>query len=99
LTMVDVAVMVGNTWRHVGSPPLHLSLLPACHYYHPLTLGREPFLESDVFSVSVDACALARVRELSFNQILSALPSYPGLVVTSVSRQSAGLLRALTPRD
>jgi hypothetical protein len=41
-------------------------------------------LRSHVFSVSVDAGAFARVRELSFNQILSALPSYPGLVVTSV---------------
>ena len=76
LTMSDVAVMAGNTWRHVGSPPLDLSLCCACHYHHHLTLDKIPSLDH-VFTVSVDIGALVEVRVVSFNQILSSLPSYP----------------------
>jgi hypothetical protein len=74
--MIDVGVMVGNTWRHVGSPPLALSLLRAYHYYNHLTFDNIPSLNY-VFTIPVSIGALNQVRRASFNQTPSCLPSYP----------------------
>ena len=76
--MIDVAVMVGNTWRHVGSPPLALEP-PLCMSLLPSSESLVDYPESlyHVFNVSVGVSTFAELRVVSFNQTLSSLPSCP----------------------
>lgn len=72
LTMTDVAVVARNTWRHVGSRPLDLSLLRcACHCHHHLALYGITCLDH-VLTVSGRIGALAEVGVVSSTHVLSS---------------------------